>query len=161
MKGITRFEIRLVKVEFDTEGIVDFIYALDPSRLVNNTSGWADRGVGDVMDIHHYPDPRCPEPEKNRASVLGEFGGLGLYIEGHTWEQKNWGYQKMSDADSLLIKYEQFYDIIWGMNEDKGLAACIYTQTTDVETETNGLMTYDRAVIKMDPAVLKRSNRND
>jgi len=147
--------------QFDTEGIVDFIYALDPSRLVNNTSGWADRGVGDVMDIHHYPDPRCPEPEKNRASVLGEFGGLGLYVEGHTWEQKNWGYQKMSDADSLLIKYEQFYEIIWGMKEDKGLAACIYTQTTDVETETNGLMTYDRAVIKMDAEVLKMINRND
>ena len=147
--------------QFDTKGITEFIYSLDPSRLVNNTSGWADRGVGDVIDIHHYPDPRYPDPEANRASVLGEFGGLGLYVEGHTWEEKNWGYRKMNDSVSLLLKYEQFYTSVWEMMETKGLAASVYTQTTDVETETNGLMTYDRVVTKMDPEVLRGINTND
>ncbi|MDT8393910.1 MAG: glycoside hydrolase family 2 TIM barrel-domain containing protein [Bacteroidales bacterium] len=147
--------------QFDTEEIVEFIYGLDASRLVNNTSGWADRGVGDVIDIHHYPDPRCPEPESDRASVLGEFGGPGLYIEGHSWEQKNWGYQKMNDSVSLLLKYEQFYTTVWEMMHANGLAAAVYTQTTDVETETNGLITYDRKVIKMDTATLKRINTNN
>ena len=70
--------------QFDTEGIVDFIWRMDDQRLINNTIGWADRGVGSVIDNHHYPEPRCPEPEDKRASVLGEFGGLGLYVEGHT-----------------------------------------------------------------------------
>ena len=120
--------------------------------------GGADRGIGDVIDIHHYPDPRCPEPEQYRASVLGEFGGLGLYLDGHTWEEKNWGYKKMSDADSLLIQYRSFYEIINGMRNEKGLAACVYTQTTDVETETNGLMTYDREVLKMDVEALFEIN---
>ena len=147
--------------QFSTEKIVDYIYSIDSSRLVNNASGWADRGVGDVIDIHHYPDPRCPEPESKRASVLGEFGGLGLYVEGHTWEEKNWGYKKMNDSLSLLIKYEQFYTTVWEMMEKNGLAAAVYTQTTDVETETNGLMTYDREIIKMNPEILYSINTNN
>ena len=147
--------------QFDTEGIVDFIYELDDTRLVNNTSGWMDRGVGDVIDIHNYPEPRFPEPEAERASVLGEFGGLGLYVDGHTWEEKNWGYKKMDDSASLIMKYAQFYDTVWHMMENNGLAAAVYTQTTDVETETNGLMTYDREIIKMDSQVLHRINTNN
>lgn len=147
--------------QFDTEGIVDFIWRMDDQRLINNTSGWADRGVGDVIDIHHYPEPRCPEPESERASVLGEFGGLGLYVEGHTWQEKNWGYKKMDDPAALIIKYAQFYDSIWQLMENNGLAACVYTQTTDVETETNGLMTYDREVVKMDKDLLFGLNTND
>lgn len=147
--------------QFDTEGIVEFIYSLDKSRLVNNTSGWADRGVGDVIDIHHYPDPRYPEPESDRASVLGEFGGLGLFVEGHTWEKNNWGYRQMNDSSSLLIAYEDFYSMVWHFKDKYGLAAAVYTQTTDVETETNGLITYDRKVIKMDPEILSDINTND
>jgi beta-galactosidase/beta-glucuronidase len=78
--------------QFNTEGIVDRIKELDPTRLVNSASGWTDRGVGDILDIHHYPEPRMPEPEEERAIVLGEFGGLGLAIEGHTWIKEHWGY---------------------------------------------------------------------
>lgn len=146
--------------QFDTEGIVEFIYSIDNSRLVNNTSGWADRGVGDVIDIHNYPYPRYPDPEKERASVLGEFGGLGLYVDGHSWEEKNWGYEKMDDSASLIMKYAQFYDTVWHLMDNNGLAAAVYTQTTDVETETNGLMTYDRARIKMDASALQKINTN-
>jgi hypothetical protein len=147
--------------QFDTKGVVDFIYDLDPSRLVNNTSGWADRGVGDVVDIHHYPDPRYPEPEQDRASVLGEFGGLGYLVEGHTWKKNNWGYRQMSDSASLLLTYEAFYTMVWQFMENNGLAAAVYTQTTDVETETNGLITYDRKVMKMDPDILRKINTNN
>ncbi len=135
--------------QYDTKRIVDLIYSQDSSRLVDNATGWEDRNCGDVIDIHHYPEPRCPEPEVNRASVLGEFGGLGFYVEGHTWQKENWGYEKMQNLDELLVKYEDFYREIFRLRDKNGLAACVYTQTTDVETETNGLMTYDRDRVKM------------
>src|ERR1039457_814274 len=80
--------------QWDTARVVGMIKKLDPSRLVDDASGWTDRGVGDVNDMHKYPGPGSPEPEANRAVVLGEFGGLGLPVRGHTWQsEKNWGYQ--------------------------------------------------------------------
>ncbi len=135
--------------QYDTERIVDLVKGLDPSRLVNNASGWTDMGVGDVNDIHHYPEPRAQEAEEKRAIVLGEFGGLGLMVKGHMWQTENWGYEKMDDAEALLSKYENFYQQVFKLVENPGLSAVIYTQTTDVETETNGLMTYDRFEVKM------------
>jgi len=146
--------------QFDTEGIVRFIKDLDPTRLVNSASGWTDRGVGDVHDIHNYPEPRTPEPEEDRAIVLGEFGGLGLPVEKHTWVEKAWGYQKMENFNELLNTYEQFYKTVWQFKDDPGLSAAVYTQTTDVETETNGLMTYDRKIIKLNPGDAYKINTN-
>ncbi len=144
--------------QYDTKRIVNLVSSLDATRLIDNASGWEDRGVGDVLDIHHYPDPRSPEPQKNRASVLGEFGGLGYYVEGHSWQQENWGYEKLQSLDELLIKYEDFYGDIFRMRDEEGLAASIYTQTTDVETETNGLMTYDRALVKMGTGNIRKAH---
>lgn len=135
--------------QYHTEKMVDLVRSFDPSRLVNNASGWTDKGVGDVMDIHHYPDPVAPKLEEKRAIVLGEYGGLGLYVPGHVWQTENWGYEKMQSADALLVKYETFYQEVTRLNEEAGLSACVYTQTTDCETETNGLMTYDRHFVKM------------
>jgi hypothetical protein len=135
--------------QYNTGAVTDYVAHYDTTRLVNSASGWTDRGTGDIRDIHNYPDPVAPAAEKNRAIVLGEFGGLGLPVQGHTWEQKNWGYQKMNDSTDLLRKYEQFYSVIRKLVADKGLSATVYTQTTDVETETNGLMTYDRRIDKM------------
>ncbi|MBN1387506.1 MAG: beta-galactosidase [Bacteroidales bacterium] len=136
--------------QYETARITELIKEHDPTRLVNSASGWSDRGTGDILDIHHYPEPRCPEAEENRAIVLGEFGGLGLAVENHTWEKKeNWGYENMNDSISLLRKYENFYGTVHSMVEEKGLSASVYTQITDVETETNGLLTYDRKVDKM------------
>ncbi len=136
--------------QYETARITNMIKETDQTRLVNSASGWSDRGTGDIMDIHHYPEPRCPEAEENRAIVLGEFGGLGLPVEGHTWEKKdNWGYEKMNDSISLLQKYDNFYKTVYSMVEEKGLSASVYTQITDVETETNGLLTYDRRINKM------------
>ncbi len=144
--------------QFDTPGIVKYIRSLDPGRVVDAASGWADRGVGDVLDVHHYPDPVAPPAQKDRAIVLGEYGGLGLPVTGHTWVQKNWGYRKMSDVAELKKKYQTYFYKILKLKKNPGLSASVYTQITDVETETNGLMTYDRKVIKMEPAFLKKVN---
>ena len=85
--------------QWDTPRVVELIKKLDPTRLVDNASGWTDRGVGDVNDMHKYPGPASPEPEQKRAVVLGEFGGLGLPVRGHTWQsEKNWGYRSFTDA---------------------------------------------------------------
>lgn len=143
-----------------TQHVVRFVRNADPSRLVNNASGWTDSGVGDVNDIHHYPAPRKPANEPTRAAVLGEFGGLGLAVDGHTWSKQNWGYQGVSDQQALTDKYVRFMKQVYELKAE-GLAAAIYTQTTDVETETNGLLTYDRALIKVDVDRVARANRGD
>ncbi|HBB92254.1 MAG TPA: beta-galactosidase [Bacteroidales bacterium] len=135
--------------QYDTERIAAYVKTLDPTRLVNHASGWTDMGAGDVMDIHHYPEPAAPPAEEKRAIVLGEFGGLGLMTAGHMWKEENWGYEKMQDVNTLLEKYGNFYLEVARLVENPGLSAVIYTQTTDVETETNGLMTYDRDRVKM------------
>jgi len=135
--------------QFETGRITQLIADYDPTRLVNSSSGWTDRGTGNINDIHHYPDPIVQPAEEKRAIVLGEFGGLGLPVQGHTWELKNWGYRNMEDSLHLLKKYESYYDQINKFVNENGLSATIYTQTTDVETETNGLMTYDRKINKM------------
>ncbi len=145
--------------QYDTARIVDLIKELDPSRLVNNTSGWADRGVGDVHDIHRYPGPAAPPTEDNRAAVLGEFGGLGLPVQGHTWQdEKNWGYRSYKTREELTDAYLVLLDNLRSLI-GPGLCAGIYTQTTDVEIEVNGLMTYDRAMIKMDVEKVAAANK--
>jgi hypothetical protein len=121
----------------------------DPSRLVNHASGWTDKGVSDVSDTHSYPGPAMPLLESKRAAVLGEFGGLGLPIEGHTWIDKgNWGYRTYKTPEELGKAYRDLqYQLRILVGE--GLSAAIYTQTTDVEVEVNGILTYDRAVVKL------------
>ena len=146
--------------QFETGRITDLIKSFDSTRLVNSASGWTDRGTGDINDIHHYPEPAVAKSEKNRAIVLGEFGGLGLPVPGHTWEQKNWGYRNMEDSVKLLANYEAFYDQVHRFARESGLSASVYTQITDVETETNGLLTYDRKVNKMGIENVHRANNN-
>ena len=145
--------------QYDTARIAELIKKLDPTRLVDNASGWADRGVGDVHDIHSYPGPDSPENEPNRAAVLGEFGGLGLPVKEHTWQaEKNWGYRSFETAEDLTEGYLELIKKLKILVEG-GLSAAVYTQTTDVEIEVNGLMTYDRAVIKMDAAQIEKIHK--
>ena len=135
--------------QHDTERYVQWLREHDPSRLVDDASGWTDRGVGDVMDVHDYPGPSAPPVEPRRAAVLGEFGGLGLPLAGHLWiERGAWGYRRFTSLDSLASAYRALLVQLRFLIGD-GLAAAVYTQTTDVETEVNGLMTYDRAVVKL------------
>jgi beta-galactosidase/beta-glucuronidase len=146
--------------QWDTARVVGMIKKLDPTRLVDDASGWTDRGVGDVNDMHKYPGPGSPEPEANRAAVLGEFGGLGLPVRGHTWQgEKNWGYRSFTDAGALTTAYVDLVAKLFPLIEQKGLSAAVYTQTTDVEIEVNGLMTYDRELVKMDLKKVAEANR--
>ncbi len=147
--------------QFDTGRLTDWVKRQDPSRLVNNASGWTDQKVGDVNDIHAYPAPQSPPAEPGRAVVLGEFGGLGLAIPGHTWKAEHWGYQGMANQDQLTAKYETFLQSVYQFKDSPGLCAAVYTQITDVEVECNGLLTYDRAVIKPDLERIAAVNRGD
>ncbi|MBL9134704.1 MAG: DUF4965 domain-containing protein [Verrucomicrobiales bacterium] len=147
--------------QWDTARIVELIRGWDPTRLVNNTSGWTDRGVGDVNDIHVYPGPGAPDLEAKRAGVLGEFGGLGLPVKGHTWQdERNWGYRSFTSSDDLTDAYLGLIRRLHPLTGRQGLSAAVYTQTTDVEVEVNGLMTYDRAMVKMDQALIAAANRS-
>ena len=145
--------------QFETARIADLTRKLDPTRLVNSASGWTDRGVGDVFDVHIYPGPGMAPLSSTRASVLGEFGGLGLPLDGHTWQGKdNWGYRSFTNKADLQKAY---LGIIGGLRPliGKGLTSAVYTQTTDVEIEVNGLMTYDREVLKFDAETLAKAHR--
>lgn len=146
--------------QFDTARIAKLVEELDPTRLVNSVSGWADRGVGHVHDWHVYPGPGVPPLEKARAAVLGEFGGLGLPIRGHLWQgDRNWGYETYQTKEALTDAYVAMIKRTWLLTGEKGLSAAVYTQTTDVEGEVNGLLTYDRAMMKMDVEKIAAVNR--
>ena len=144
--------------QFDTNTVTQWTKQYDPTRLVNQTSGWSDRGGSDVYDKHSYPGPDMFPVEEKRASVLGEFGGLGWPVEGHLWwNKRNWGYRNYDNLDDLR---EHYANLIFWLRPliGNGLAAAVYTQTTDVEGEVNGLMTYDRAMVKMDADWLAKTN---
>ncbi len=137
--------------QHDTPEVVAWLEEYDPTRLVNEASGWHDRGTSQISDMHSYPGPGMRPLEDDRAVVLGEFGGLGLPIAGHTWQDEaNWGYVSYQSKDELTEAYVALLDtmrILIG----QGLSAAVYTQTSDVEIEVNGLLTYDREIDKMDP----------
>ena len=144
--------------QFKTGEILDWTKNLDPTRLVDGPSGWADRGGGDMHDAHLYPGPGMFPIEDNRASVLGEFGGLGLPVDGHLWQSNNnWGYRTYKDQDELRKNYKTLIENMRPLI-GRGLAAAVYTQTTDVEGEVNGLLTYDRRVNKMGTDWLAETN---
>lgn len=149
--------------QFKTKEIAVWTKKHDPSRLVNSASGGnfemeGTKIAGDIIDLHNYPDAKMPAPGiygKENILVLGEFGGLGLPVDGHVWQQKdNWGYQSFKNQDELYARYAGLIEHLGELIE-AGLSAAVYTQTTDVEVETNGLMTYDRKVIKFDVTKMK------
>lgn len=143
--------------QFKTKEITDWTVQYDPSRLVNSASGGNFFPVGQILDLHNYPNPAMPDPKIYGAKqiiVLGEFGGLGLPMDGHTWQDKNnWGYQSFKNQTELQNRYEELIRDLANLIP-MGLSAAVYTQTTDVEIETNGLLTYDRKIFKIAPKVL-------
>ncbi len=146
--------------QFDTARILGLTKKLDPSRLVDGASGGNHFPAGDIIDHHQYPGPGAPAPVTDRAMVLGEFGGLGLPLKGHTWQSdKNWGYRSFTNSSDLTDAYVALLKKLHGTIEISGLSAAIYTQTTDVEGEVNGLMTYDRKVVKMDAKAVAEANK--
>jgi beta-galactosidase/beta-glucuronidase len=145
--------------QFKTEEITNWTMQYDPTRLVNSASGGNFHPVGHIIDMHNYPEPVMPRPDifgAKQIIVLGEFGGLGLPVDQHTWQQKdNWGYQSFKNPEELYTRYESLIKRFEPLIK-KGLSAAVYTQTTDVEVEINGLMTYDRKVIKLPEPKLKQ-----
>jgi len=140
--------------QFETAKILDWTKQYDPSRLVDGPSGWQDRGSGDLHDMHKYPGPAMFPPGEKRASVLGEYGGLGLAVDGHLWlKDGNWGYRSYKDSEQLAARYRRLTADLIPLAQ-RGLAAAVYTQTTDVEREVNGFLTYDRKRLKFDAAEL-------
>jgi len=148
--------------QFKTDEITKWTMEYDPSRLVNSASGGNFHPVGHIIDLHNYPDPAMPEAKifgAKQVLVLGEYGGLGLPLDGHTWQQKdNWGYQSFKNADELFKVYNGFCDRLKDLIQH-GLSAAVYTQTTDVEMEVNGLMTYDREIIKVPAEKISAANK--
>jgi len=145
--------------QFKTREITEWTMAYDPTRLVNSASGGNFVPVGHIIDMHNYPDPVMPRPDlfgKSQIIVLGEFGGLGLPIVDHTWQDKNnWGYQSFKNVQELTERYQKLMTDLKPLIK-RGLSAAVYTQTTDVEIETNGLITYDRKVIKIPESTLQK-----
>lgn len=145
--------------QFDTEKVVAWTKAYDPSRLVNPASGGNHRPCGDILDLHNYPGPDMFLFDPIRVNVLGEYGGIGLAVEDHLWwNKRNWGYIQFKNSDEVTAEYvkyaKQLKDFV-----KKGFSAAVYTQTTDVEGEVNGLMTYDRKVIKINEAQVRAVNQ--
>ncbi len=147
--------------QFDTPEVVKFTKEFDPTRLVNESSGGNFHFVGDIIDVHHYPNPAMNVFESKFINVLGEYGGIGYPIEGHTWEiDRKWGYgQNKSSSEELMKQYEEYAEML-KVFVQTGCAAAVYTQTTDVEGEVNGLMTYDRKVIKVDIDRIAKVNKS-
>jgi beta-galactosidase/beta-glucuronidase len=144
--------------QFKTPEVVAWTKSYDPSRLVNPASGGNHYQTGDILDLHHYPNPKLFLYDAERATVLGEYGGIGLPIENHVWQPENWGYVKLKTSkeatDQFVIYAEDLKTLIIN-----GFSGAVYTQTTDVEGEVNGLMTYDRKEIKLDAERLKKINQ--
>jgi len=131
----------------NTAYLVALVKNVDPSRLVNQASGGNYFGVGDVLDEHSYTPPGVPT-SSTQAVVCGEFGGVSLYVTNHTWSATETGEGTASSPADLLSQFDGFCTTLAGFIGNNGLSAAVYTQTTDVETELNGLETYDRKVIK-------------
>ena len=145
--------------QFDTPEVVGYTRKQDPTRLINEASGGNYHLSGDIQDVHHYPEPKMNAFEGKLINVLGEYGGIGYPMAGHLWrpEGKNWGYGGYkSSPEEVMAQYEAFADRL-AVFVSTGCAAAVYTQTTDVEIEVNGLMTYDR-IGKIDASWLRKVN---
>lgn len=145
--------------QFKTPEIAKWTKEYDPSRLVNPASGGNHYTCGDILDLHNYPGPNLYLYDPQRATVLGEYGGIGMALKGHLWlADKNWGYVKFNTPEEVTNEYIKYADHLLEFIK-KGFSAAVYTQITDVEEEVNGLVTYDRKVIKVDEPKIKAINQ--
>ena len=148
---------------YDPARLVTAAKQLDPSRLVSRNSGTdrpADLNISDIRDKHSYPPPGFPPPSPDQASVCGEYGGIGYIYKGHLYRGDDYNYKTYTIVDSqeeLHDRYGLFTNKLRQFRDDQGLNAAVYTEITDVETEINGLLTYDR-VMKVDPAKIRLAN---
>ena len=146
--------------QFKTKEIAEWTEYYDPSRLVNAASGGNHYyKVGDILDIHRYPRPELMMYEPTQVNVVGEYGGIGLPMKGHLWQpNKNWGYVQFKNTKEVTDEYVKFGESLLEL-VPRGESGAVYTQTTDVEVEVNGLMTYDRKAIKIEEERVREINK--
>ena len=145
--------------QFKTAEIAEWTKQMDPSRLVNPASGGNHYQCGDMLDLHNYPAPNLYLYDATRPTVLGEYGGVGLVEKEHLWvPDRNWGYVQFNSSKEATDEYVKYANILLDLIP-KGFSGAVYTQTTDVEIEVNGLITYDRKVIKLDEARVREINQ--
>lgn len=144
--------------QFKTEEIATWTKSYDPSRLVNPASGGNHYQISDMLDLHNYPAPEMYLYDAERVNVLGEYGGIGLPLKGHLWQpDKNWGYIQFTNIKEVTDEYIKYAELLKDYIK-RGFSGAVYTQTTDVEGEVNGLITYDRKKIKGDEKRIRKIN---
>ena len=143
--------------QFHGEAVTQIAREADKSRLIDQASGWFDQGGGDVRSIHDYFFPLHIKAEK-RVTALTEFGGYSLSIQGHHMYRKVYGYRIYRKKSELTRGYRQWIEREILPNIEKGLSAIVYTQLSDVEEETNGILTYDREVLKLKAGTVRGLN---
>ena len=142
--------------QFDAAKMHDFVRSIDPTRTIDHASGWHDQGVGQVVSRHvYFRKYAFKADKKGRAVLLSEFGGYNHHVSGHCFNNKNFGYKNFETPAQLEIAIEDLYQKQIGPTKMEGLAAAVYTQLSDVEDELNGLMTYDRKVVKIAPELMR------
>ncbi len=138
--------------QFNAADIAARLHSIDPCRLVDHSSGWHDQGAGDIYSRHVYFKPyKFKADDKGRAAALTECGGYSLRIEGHSEKTREFGYKRLKNKEGLMAAYKKLYEQEIIPAIENGLCAAVYTQLSDVEGETNGLLTYDREVLKLPP----------
>jgi beta-galactosidase/beta-glucuronidase len=145
--------------QFDAAKIAAWVREYDPTRTIDHASGWHDQGAGDLNSHHVYFHPfRFKKDRRGRAVVLSEFGGYNYRVENHAWNNADFGYKRISSSVELIRSYRRLYEEEILPARRQGLAAAVYTQLTDVEDELNGLLTYDREVVKIPEEILREIN---
>ncbi len=145
--------------EFEGSTITKLIREMDSSRLIDEASGWIDQRGGDIFSIHNYYLPLKVIPQRDRCVALSEFGGYSWLIPDHSWTDSEFGYRKYHSRLALTLEIEKLWRLELMPNIKNGLSATVYTELSDIEDETNGLMTYDREVFKVDPEKICQINR--
>ena len=145
--------------QFKTAEIAEWTKVYDPTRLINPASGGNHYTLGDMLDLHNYPNPKMYLYDAQRATVLGEYGGIGWANSKHLWDpDRNWGYVQFNSSDEVTNEYIKYAEELKQLIL-QGFSAAVYTQTTDVEIEVNGLLTYDRALVKVDEERVRNVNQ--
>ncbi len=144
--------------QFDTARITEKLRGLDRTRLINQACGWFDQKGGDMYSIHNYRRGLTVTPQEDRVVALTEYGGYAYPVAGHMFSKRKFGYRHYASGAALTAGYRRLVEEEILPNVARGLSAAVYTQVSDIETEINGVMTYDREVVKIDPDTIRELN---
>ncbi|MGN0298921.1 MAG: glycoside hydrolase family 2 protein [Lachnospiraceae bacterium] len=144
--------------QFDAAKATKILRQIGGNRLINEACGWFDQGGGDIYSIHDYIHKLQVKPEPKRVVALTEYGGYAYEVPEHTACKKKFGYKRYRNEGEFMVSYAMLWEEQIYPNLSKGLSAAIYTQTSDIEEEINGLMTYDRKVDKCDMESVREIN---